>query len=60
MIQSLSLCARIALALHNLNSEGTEGNQQQTRMVYVVDAEGKRIPSTLFPGTCSSTFTCVI
>jgi CRISPR-associated protein Cst2 len=28
--------------LHNLNSEGTEGNQQQTRMVHVVDAAGKR------------------
>jgi CRISPR-associated protein Cst2 len=28
--------------LHNLNSEGTEGNQQQTRMVHVVDAKGIR------------------
>lgn len=42
MIQSLSLCAEITLDLHNLNSEGTEGNQQQTRMVHVVDANGKR------------------
>jgi CRISPR-associated protein Cst2 len=42
MIQSLSLCAEVTLALHNLNSEGTEGNQQQTRMVHVVDASGKR------------------
>jgi CRISPR-associated protein Cst2 len=42
MIQSLSLCAEITLALHNLNSEGTEGNQQQTRMVHVIDATGTR------------------
>ena len=42
MIQSVSLCAEITLALHNLNSEGTEGNQQQTRMVHVVDAAGNR------------------
>ncbi len=42
MIQSLSLCAEVTLALHNMNSEGTEGNQQQTRMVHVIDATGKR------------------
>lgn len=42
MIQSLSLSAEVTLALHNLNSEGTEGNQQQTRMVHVVDAAGTR------------------
>ena len=42
MIESLSLAAEVTLALHNLNSEGTEGNQQQTRMVHVVDATGKR------------------
>jgi CRISPR-associated protein Cst2 len=42
MIQSLSLSARVTLALHNLNSEGREGNQQQTRMVYVIDPAGKR------------------
>jgi CRISPR-associated protein Cst2 len=42
MIQSLSLCAEVTLALHNLNSEGTEGNQQQTRMVHVIDASGTR------------------
>jgi CRISPR-associated protein Cst2 len=40
MIQSLSLCAEITLDLHNLNSEGREGNEQQTRMVHIVDAEG--------------------
>jgi CRISPR-associated protein Cst2 len=42
MIQSLSLCAEVTLALHNLNSEGNEGNQQQTRMVHVIDAAGNR------------------
>lgn len=42
MIQSLSVCAEVTLALHNLNSEGTEGNQQQTRMVHVIDAQGNR------------------
>lgn len=42
MIQSLSLCAEIVLDLHNLNSEGTEGNQQQTRMVHIVDKDGTR------------------
>ena len=39
---SLSLCARVTLDLHNLNSEGTEGNQQQTRMVHVIDERGER------------------
>ena len=42
MIRSLSLCAELVLDLHNLNSEGTEGNQQQTRMVHIVDKDGKR------------------
>src|SRR5580692_10428362 len=42
MTQSLSLCAEVTLALHNLNSEGTEGNQQQTRMVHVIDSAGER------------------
>ena len=42
MIQSLSLSAEVTLALHNLNSEGAEGNQQQTRMVHVIDPNGRR------------------
>lgn len=42
MIQSLSLSAEVTLALHNLNSDGTEGNQQQTRMAHVIDPAGKR------------------
>lgn len=41
-IHSLAISARLTLNLHNLNSEGTEGNQQQTRMVHVVDAGGNR------------------
>ena len=41
-IASLSLSARITLDLHNLNSEGTEGNQQQTRMVHILDQRGER------------------
>lgn len=41
-INALSLCARVTLDLHNLNSEGTEGNQQQTRMVHIVDSHGER------------------
>jgi len=42
MIQSLSVCARVNLNLHNLNSEGTEGNQQQTRMVHILDEAGRK------------------
>src|SRR6266851_1906879 len=36
VIYTLSLCGRIILDLHDLNNEGTEGNQQMTRMVWVV------------------------
>lgn len=42
VVHSLSLCARITLDLHNLNNEGTEGNQQQTRMVHIIDQHGQR------------------
>ena len=42
IISSLSLCARVTMDLHNLNSEGTEGNQQQTRMVHIIDQKGQR------------------
>src|SRR5260370_37340806 len=41
VVQSLSLCARVTLDLHNLNNEGTEGNQQQTRMVHIIDQRGR-------------------
>src|SRR5438128_413982 len=39
-IASLSLCARVTLDMHSLNNEGTEGNQQMTRMVHILDQEG--------------------
>ena len=42
LVNSLSLCARVTLDLHSLNNEGTEGNQQQTRMVYIIDQRGQR------------------
>lgn len=42
MIQSISVSAEVTLALHNLNSEGTEGNVQQTRIVHVIDPTGER------------------
>lgn len=42
LLQSLSLCARVTLDLHSLNNEGTEGNQQQTRMVHIIDQTGRR------------------
>lgn len=41
-VNSLSLCARVTLDLHSLNNEGTEGNQQQTRMVHIIDQNGRR------------------
>ncbi len=42
VITSLSLCARVTLDMHSLNNEGAEGNQQQTRMVHIIDQQGKR------------------
>src|SRR5665213_2996351 len=39
IVYTLSLCGRVILDLHNLNNEGTEGNQQMTRMVWVVAKE---------------------
>jgi CRISPR-associated protein Cst2 len=41
-IMSMAVSARITLDLHSLNNEGTEGNQQQTRMVHIIDAQGNR------------------
>ncbi|MFW5941891.1 MAG: DevR family CRISPR-associated autoregulator [Chloroflexota bacterium] len=40
-IYSLSLSARLTLDMHSLNNEGGEGNQIQTRMVNIVDGNGK-------------------
>jgi len=39
-LYSLSISARATLNMHSLNNEGGEGNQIQTRMVNIVDAEG--------------------
>lgn len=36
IIYTMSLCGRLILDLHDLNNEGTEGNQQMTRTVWVV------------------------
>lgn len=41
-ITSLSLCARVTLDMHSLNNEGTEGNQQMTRMVHILDQNRTR------------------
>ncbi len=41
-VSSLSLCAQVTLDMHSLNNEGTEGNQQQTRMVHIIDQKGRR------------------
>lgn len=37
----LAISARLTLNVHDLNNEGAEGNQTQTRMVHVVDKDGK-------------------
>ena len=39
-IASLSISARATLDMHDLNNEGGEGNQIQTRMVDIVGADG--------------------
>jgi len=41
-MNTISVCARVTMELHNLNNEGTEGNQQQTRMAHVVLPTGER------------------
>src|SRR5260221_14370928 len=35
-LHSVSICGRVILDLHSLNNEGTEGNQLNTRQVYIV------------------------
>lgn len=40
-IYSLALAINATLDMHNLNNEGSEGNQLQTRMVDVVGADGQ-------------------
>jgi len=40
-VYALSICGQLTLNLHSLNNEGTEGNQQITRQVTIVDADGQ-------------------
>lgn len=40
-VYSISISARATLDMHSLNNEGGEGNQIQTRMVNVIDQEGR-------------------
>ncbi len=40
-LYSISISARATLDMHSLNNEGGEGNQIQTRMVNIVDQEGR-------------------
>lgn len=40
-ISSVSVSGLITMDLHSLNNEGGEGNQIHTRMVHIVDGEGK-------------------
>ena len=40
-VNSISICGRIILDLHALNNEGSEGNQLNTRQVYIVTGRGR-------------------
>ncbi len=40
-IFSISISARATLDMHSLNNEGGEGNQIQTRMVNIIDQDGR-------------------
>ncbi|MFH1777543.1 MAG: DevR family CRISPR-associated autoregulator [Candidatus Omnitrophota bacterium] len=40
-LHSLSISGLITINMHSLNNEGAEGNTTMTRMVEIVDAEGK-------------------
>lgn len=40
-LYSISINARATLDMHSLNNEGGEGNQIQTRMVNIIDQEGR-------------------
>ncbi len=47
-LYTFSICGRMILDLHNLNNEGTEGNQQLTRMVsIVVNSKGTPVVRTV-------------
>jgi len=40
-LHSISISGQILLDMHSLNNEAAEGNQQITRMVHIVDKDGK-------------------
>jgi CRISPR-associated protein Cst2 len=40
-LHSVSICGRVILDLHALNNEGSEGNQLNTRQVYIVTGRGR-------------------
>lgn len=40
-VYSLTVCGRATIDMHSLNNEGAEGNQIATRMVNIVDQNGK-------------------
>jgi CRISPR-associated protein Cst2 len=40
-VYSISISARATLDMHSLNNEGSEGNLIQTRMVNIIDQEGR-------------------
>ena len=42
MYQSLSISGLITLELHALNNEGAEGNTMMTRMVDIIDQQGRK------------------
>ena len=41
ILHSVSICGRVILDLHALNNEGSEGNQLNTRQVYIVTGKGR-------------------
>src|SRR5260221_12382657 len=42
ILHSVSICGRVILDLHALNNEGSEGNQLNTRQVYIVTGSGRQ------------------
>jgi len=40
--QSLSISGLLTLELHALNNEGAEGNTMMTRMVNIIDQQGRK------------------
>jgi len=43
ILHSVSICGRVILDLHALNNEGSEGNQLNTRQVYIVTGRGRSL-----------------